>query len=485
MRGAHVTRADRLSRGNDRNESLRPASRANFALLRYLAARPGMINVVALLKMSLLHTTRIAGSIALQLFCTVHQLVSIRTPRIRDLQFVSGHNNDQGAVGDYTWSYSCLSPDIKIVAATAMAPGVIPIEVDSSTPDENDQRAFQNGNGKSPGNNNMKYHQLLLASLASAGTNTSASPPIGMEGALTTANVPREFLRDVYLVGQVPMMALQADRRVSYALYVPEAHYNPDPSRYPGGPARLPLLVDVHGTTRVVTGVYEGLRGLADSAPCAVLAPLFPAGVEGPQDLDSYKVLRSRTLRADLALLAALDEVAWRWPGIDAGRVYMAGFSGGGQFAHRFLYLYPERLAAVSVGAPGRVTSLDPARAWPQGVADVAALFDGRAVDRDRVARVPIQLVVGAEDTEPHGSPEFWRWLAKLRNGTEDGGGGGTDLPDMDQSRLKTLQDLQAAWKEEGIDARLDVVPGMKHEAAKARDTVLDFLRPLIQKHGG
>ncbi|KAI1258188.1 hypothetical protein MGN70_001237 [Eutypa lata] len=317
----------------------------------------------------------------------------------------------------------------------------------------------------------MKY-QLLLASLLG-----KDGGRIGMDGALTTADVPPEFLGDVFMVGQVPIMSLQVDPRISYALYVPPAHYNADPAKNPT-PAKLPLLVTIHGTTRIFTDVYEGMRPFADETPCAVLAPLFPAGIEGPHDVDSYKVFRSPTLQSDKALFAVLDEIAYRWPGIETNRFYMSGFSGGGQFAHRFLYLYPERLAGISVGAPGRVTNIDYNQTWPQGVRDVEQIFNV-TVGPESIAKVPIQLVVGSEDTEVHGNEKFWEWISTVKSGSN------TELLPMDQSRLQTLRDLQVSWRSLGIESQLDIVEGIKHEPAKARDTMLDFLRPLVQNRTG
>ena len=49
------------------------------------------------------------------------------------------------------------------------------------------------------------------------------------------------------------------------------------------------------------------------------------------------------------------------------------GFSGGAQFAHRFLYIHPGRLRAVSLGAPGLVTMLDETRAWWVGTGGMAS----------------------------------------------------------------------------------------------------------------
>ncbi|KAK9234061.1 hypothetical protein V1525DRAFT_414306 [Lipomyces kononenkoae] len=72
-------------------------------------------------------------------------------------------------------------------------------------------------------------------------------------------------------------------------------------------------------------------------------------------------------MRYDLLLLAILDEVSLRCPAIDTSKVLLTGFSGGGQFVHRFTYLHPERLLAVNVGAPGSVTYLDDNRPWADG----------------------------------------------------------------------------------------------------------------------
>ncbi|KAI4867608.1 alpha/beta-hydrolase [Hypoxylon rubiginosum] len=306
---------------------------------------------------------------------------------------------------------------------------------------------------------------------------------------LTTADVPPRFLNATLLVNHVPHRALASDPRVSYALHVPAKHY---PSHYSGGaegagpaiaptttaPAKLPLLVSMHGTRRHVFDIYE-LVPFAQSAPCALLAPLFPAGLDGPNDVDSFKLLRSRTLRSDLALLDILDEVAARWPGIDTDKIYLIGFSGGGQFVHRFLYLHPERLAAVSVGAPGHVTVLDTSQNWPIGIKDVEALF-GRTIDKELVGRVPVQLIVGGAELRPHGGEEFWAWMRDLASKNE-GAREAMKFPPMEKGRLATLQGLHELWKRDGITARFDVVPGVAHDPKGVREGVLEFIEPLIK----
>lgn len=292
---------------------------------------------------------------------------------------------------------------------------------------------------------------------------------INMTKPLSTADIPKQFLKTAFLLGHVPVKALASDPRVSYAMYIPPNHYE-------AGSSRLPLLVSVHGTGRNLSGLYgEELVSFANSTPCAILAPLFPAGLDGPNDLDSYKTLSSSTFRSDLALFSMLEEVAQRWPGIQTDKIFLMGFSGGGQFAHRFLYLYPERLAAVSVGAPGRVTKLDDRKKWPVGIADVDALFN-RPVNKERIRQVPIQLIIGSADDKVHGGTEFWDWVQQFKKKDNDG-----SLEPMTQSRLQSVRELQALWKEDGIESDLEVVDGVAHESDKVRKNVLRFLRPLME----
>ncbi|KAJ5949922.1 hypothetical protein N7454_001506 [Penicillium verhagenii] len=296
-----------------------------------------------------------------------------------------------------------------------------------------------------------------------------------MNKTLSTEDVPPQFLKAAYLVGHVPLKALSSDPRISYTLYIPPSHYQTGPNA-----KKLPLLVWIHGTRRKLDALDGGdLVAFAESTPCAILAPLFPAGLDGPNDLDSYKSMRSKTLRSDLALLSMLDEIAPRWPGLRTDKFFMLGFSGGGQFAHRFLYLHPERLLGISVGAPGRATFLDPTLNWPNGIADVDSQF-GRAVDLQLIRQVDIHLAVGSEDNEIHGGDEFWNWLQKVK-GKEGKSSEGVNLATMSQGRLQTLQGLQAVWENDSIESQLDIVEGAAHEAVKVRPCQLHFLAILIK----
>ncbi|KAH8888012.1 alpha/beta-hydrolase [Thozetella sp. PMI_491] len=314
-----------------------------------------------------------------------------------------------------------------------------------------------------------------------------------MQKPLSTADVPSHFLQSAFLVGHIPHRASTYDPRTSYSLYIPPESYNPNPAAgehthspettLPG----LPLLVFIHGTGRNLSPMYEDLESFAQLTPCAVLAPLFPAGLEGQFDLDSYKIMRSKTLRSDLALLSMLDEVAQTWLGINTDKIFLMGFSGGGQFSLRFLYLYPERVAAVSIGAPGRVTRLDAQLSWPSGIADVQKLFE-RTIKKDVIRQVSIQLLIGGDDVDVHGGKEFWQWVQRMKGSCDAGKEsaqditGGTELPDMKKGRLDSIRELQELWKEDGIESQLDIVAGVAHNNNGVRFSALQFLQPFMRK---
>lgn len=259
-----------------------------------------------------------------------------------------------------------------------------------------------------------------------------------------------------FLTGPTTQFALTADPRFSYCLYVPEGHR-------PQGPPR-PLVVAVHGTLRRCETLRDAFADFGERHDCVVLAPLFPAGITGPNDVDSYKLLSATEFRPDQILLSMVDEVAARWH-VDTDRFHLHGFSGGGQFAHRFAYLHPDRLASLSVGAPGRVTLLDPTTPWRHGTADTEELF-GITVDPASLRDVPVQLVIGAHDT------------ASAELAPPDAQGPDT----TGTNRIDRTHALRANWRQHGIDARLDVVPGTAHDHFAVLPTVQRFLAECLDR---
>lgn len=247
----------------------------------------------------------------------------------------------------------------------------------------------------------------------------------------------------IYERGRTTVFACRAEQRCSYCLYVPERYQEE-------GDERHPLVILVHGTDRTAQQYRDSFADFAEAHGCIVLAPLFPCGLIEPDDVDNYKFIKFHDIRFDYVLLAMVDEVAARYR-VDAERFLLHGFSGGGHFAHRFFYLHPRRLRAVSVGAPGLVTLLEPERDWWVGVRDLEAQF-GVRLDLDAMRAVAVQMVVGAEDTEtweitiPAGS-QYWM------PGANDAG----------RTRIERLAALRASFERHGISVRHDIVAGAGH----------------------
>lgn len=238
--------------------------------------------------------------------------------------------------------------------------------------------------------------------------------------------------------GRLPFQACPSEPRCSYCLYVPEQ------------PARA-VCAYVHGTERDAASYREALIPFAEACGCIILTPLFPAGIIEPDDVDNYKNIRFHDIRFDHLLLAMVDEVVQQY-GLTERRFLLGGFSGGAQFAHRFYYLHPQRLLALSAAAPGRVTLPDEQLNWWLGVRDLPEQF-GQPLQLDALRRVPVQLVIGADDTEDfmldQTSPY---WMPGVEH--------------IGHTRIKRLRCLYASLTARGVDATLEIVPDTTHEAA-------------------
>ncbi len=77
--------------------------------------------------------------------------------------------------------------------------------------------------------------------------------------------------------------------------------------------------------------------------------------------------------------------------------VYLFGFSGGGQFVHRYAMAYPERVAKFMVGAAGWYTFPDSTLKYPRGIKQRRDFPDMR-FEPERFLNVPGGVVVGERD---------------------------------------------------------------------------------------
>ena len=248
--------------------------------------------------------------------------------------------------------------------------------------------------------------------------------------------------------------ALRCDPRVAYTLHTPP-HFFDDPSGYK-------LIVAVHGSGRAAAAYRDAFASFADRNRCVVLAPLFPIGLRGDGYEDGYKDMVEGDIRYDQLLLEMVADVE-EASGHSFGRFHLFGFSGGGQFAHRFYYLNPGRLASVSIGAPGAVTRLDTTRDWWLGTRNIQSIF-GTVLQVDTLREVAVQMVVGSEDLVDFVIPQRMKALI-------------ASLGPIGCNRVERLQLLKSNFEDHGIRVQFDIVPGVGHEGLKTAGAVQAFLQ--------
>ncbi|ANF56339.1 hydrolase [Halotalea alkalilenta] len=275
-------------------------------------------------------------------------------------------------------------------------------------------------------------------------------------------DAPSERYRQLYHRGSTTVFACRHDPRFSYCLYVPpELDQAPESYR---------LLIAVHGTGRTMSAYRDAFVEFALYHRCVVLAPLFPVGPCGDGEPDGFKYIIEDDIRYDLVMLAIIDEVAAAL-GIDASKFLMFGYSGGGHFTHRFMYLHPQRLLAASIGAPGSVTLLDDTRDWWVGIRDFERIF-GHPIDLSAMRDVAIQLVVGAADLETweiNHPPGSRRW----REGINDTG----------PTRVDRNTALLSNLKAHGMRVEQSIVPNVPHDGMKVLPTVKAFFKRVLDGH--
>lgn len=175
---------------------------------------------------------------------------------------------------------------------------------------------------------------------------------------------------------------LARDPEQPYFLYVP-----------PRSQAGAPVLVTVHGVSRNAEEHARRFKRLAKQYGVVLVAPLFPK-----ERFPDYQRLgqSGKGERPDQVLRAILGEVG-DLTGADVNRVYLFGYSGGGQFVHRYAMAYPDQVAAVAVGAAGWYTFPDPAARFPRGLKPRAKSLALR-FEPEAFLKVPMAAFVGERD---------------------------------------------------------------------------------------
>ncbi|MDJ0852902.1 MAG: hypothetical protein QNK04_31415 [Myxococcota bacterium] len=155
------------------------------------------------------------------------------------------------------------------------------------------------------------------------------------------------------------------------------------------------VVVAVHGISEHAAGHARALSHLAERHGVIVVAPHF----NQPDFRDYQRLGRlGRGARADRALERVLDELSLS-TGASTERFFLFGFSGGAQFAHRYVMAHPRRVVSAALASAGWYTWPDRKQAYPYGLKRIRRLHD-LEFEPDAFLRVPILLTVGDQDTE-------------------------------------------------------------------------------------
>ncbi|MBY0400884.1 hypothetical protein K2X89_11350 [Myxococcota bacterium] len=229
---------------------------------------------------------------------------------------------------------------------------------------------------------------------------------------------------------------------------------------------RASLVIAVHGISRNALEQMTGFSSLARERGWVLVAPCF----DTPAD-DDYQRLgrRGRGRRADLALDAAIHRLSEERK-IEFDRRFFFGYSGGGQFVHRYLMAHPDRVSAAVVAAAGWYTFPDGSHAYPLGLR-IGGAVAGVQMEPERFLRVPLRVIVGALDVDRDGSVRTSKKVDQLQG------------DDRIQRARRWIAAMQAAARRRSIPARheLSILEGVGHsfsdcvEAGLARSTFSFF----------
>jgi hypothetical protein len=153
------------------------------------------------------------------------------------------------------------------------------------------------------------------------------------------------------------------------------------------------ILYSIHGISRNADEHIQGFIAQAERYGAIIIAPLFPK-----EDFPRYQQLGTSVNqeRADMAFDHVLQD-AHEWLGIPPAPMHMFGFSGGGQFLHRYAMFYPKRVARMVLTAPGWYTFPDPERKFPYGIKSTRD-WPNLKFAMEKFLKIATLVMVGEED---------------------------------------------------------------------------------------
>lgn len=173
-------------------------------------------------------------------------------------------------------------------------------------------------------------------------------------------------------------------KRLDYFLYVPHSVH-----------AGSPLVCAVHGLRRSAAQQIFQLKELAETHGMILFAPLFAR-----EQFHHFQKLAQNEAGVfpEDAFDASLDDCLSRLE-MKAPRLFMFGFSGGAQFAHRYALIGSKAFDKMALMAPGWFTMPDPQVPYPYGLKPSEELGE-RELNPKRALTTKTLVMVGERDTK-------------------------------------------------------------------------------------
>ncbi len=182
--------------------------------------------------------------------------------------------------------------------------------------------------------------------------------------------------------GKIHRRAIDGMSQMEYFIYRPTS--TPDSSK---------VLYSIHGISRNAEEHVERFIGQAESHGATIVAPLFIK-----DQFPRYQRLgtSAQLERADMAFDHLLHDVQ-EWLDVPPAPMRIFGFSGGGQFVHRYAMFYPKRIARMVITAPGWYTFPDPDRKYPYGLKSTKD-WPKLSFPLENFLKIPTMVMIGEED---------------------------------------------------------------------------------------
>ena len=182
--------------------------------------------------------------------------------------------------------------------------------------------------------------------------------------------------------GTIHHRTIDGMSQLEYYVYIPESYQD-----------NGKILHTIHGISRNAEEHIQGFIAQSERHGSVLVAPLFSR-----ENFPRYQQLGTNVQqeRADMAFDHILQD-AQEWLKVSPAPMRMFGFSGGGQFLHRYAMFYPKRVAKMVLAAPGWYTFPDPDRKYPYGLKSTRD-WPHLQFSLERFLQIPTLVLTGEED---------------------------------------------------------------------------------------